>query len=258
MLHELAAARQTIRTGEDAGVSGTVDNPIDLGQSGDVTGTTQIAMNEVDAPRLKAGAVQLATAASQVVQPGDFPTQPGFCDSPAHRATYKSAGSGEEKMHLKIWGNSSRRDGERLSILLSAFNLPLLLRRLDNLPDGFLEGDGDIPTGIVAAHFGEVGDVADVVADPVFVEILKHLRLAGDAFGDGEGFEDGAGVGTTAPDVVDFGDAGRGNEGRDELGDVVGVDVVADLLAFVAEDFVFPAFEVALHEVGQKAMQFDP
>ncbi len=129
---------------------------------------------------------------------------------------------------------------------------------LDNLADGFLERNGDVPSGVVVPHLGEIGDVADVVADAVFVEILEDLRLASDAFGDGEGFEDGAGVGTAAPDVVDFGDAGCTDEGGDELGDVVGVDVVADLLPFVAEDFVFPAFEVALHEVGQKAMQFDP
>ncbi len=37
----------------------------------------------------------------------------------------------------------------------------------------------------------------------------------------------------------------------------MGVDVVADLLAFVAEDFVFPVLEVALDEVGHKAVQLD-
>ncbi len=130
--------------------------------------------------------------------------------------------------------------------------------RFHDLVESFLEGNGDVPRRVVSAHFVEVGDVADVVADPVFVEILEDLRLASDAFGDGESFEDGAGVGTAATDVVDLGDAGRGDEGGDELGDVVGVDVVSYLLAFVAEDFVFPAFEVALHEVRQKAMQFDP
>ncbi len=131
------------------------------------------------------------------------------------------------------------------------------LRRLDNLADGFTEGDCDIPIGIVTAHFGKVGDVTDVVADPVFILILEDLGLASDAFGDGEGFEDGAGVGAASADVVDFGDAGRVDEGGDELGDVVGVDVVSYLLAIVAEDFVFPAFEIALHKVGQKAMQLD-
>ena len=40
-------------------------------------------------------------------------------------------------------------------------------------------------------------------------------------------------------------------------GDVVGVDVVAHLLAFVAEDAVLAAFEVALHQVAQEAVQLD-
>ena len=35
------------------------------------------------------------------------------------------------------------------------------------------------------------------------------------------------------------------------------VDVVADLLALVAEDLVFAAFEVALHQVAEEAVQLD-
>ena len=35
------------------------------------------------------------------------------------------------------------------------------------------------------------------------------------------------------------------------------MDVVAHLLALVAEDLVFAAFEVALHQVAEKAVQLD-
>jgi hypothetical protein len=36
------------------------------------------------------------------------------------------------------------------------------------------------------------------------------------------------------------------------------VDVVADLFAFVAEDLVFAPFQIALHQVGEKAVELDP
>jgi hypothetical protein len=35
------------------------------------------------------------------------------------------------------------------------------------------------------------------------------------------------------------------------------MDVVAHLRAFVAEDPVFAAFEIAFHEIGEKAMELD-
>ena len=37
----------------------------------------------------------------------------------------------------------------------------------------------------------------------------------------------------------------------------MGVNVVADLFAFVTKDLVFPAFEVALDEVGKETVQLD-
>ena len=123
--------------------------------------------------------------------------------------------------------------------------------------DGVFEGDGDVPCRVVAAHFGEVADVADVVADAVFVDVVVDLFFTGKFFGDGEGFEDGAGVVASAPDVVDLGHAGGFEEFLDEAGDVVAVDVVADLFAFVAVDFVFLALEIALHEVAEETVQLD-
>jgi len=73
------------------------------------------------------------------------------------------------------------------------------------LADRFLEADGNVPSRVVGAHFGEVGDVADVVADAVFVNELGNLRLAREFFRDPEGFEDRAGVGAAAADVVNLG-----------------------------------------------------
>jgi hypothetical protein len=44
-----------------------------------------------------------------------------------------------------------------------------------DLADGFLERDRNVQTGVMAAYFEEVGDVVDVVAGAVFVEILEDL-----------------------------------------------------------------------------------
>ena len=162
-----------------------------------------------------------------------------------------------QKVYGKLgWRLRARRP--RHGLLLFALGLgEFLLGGLDDLLDGVLEGDGDVPGGVVLAHFGEVGDVADVVADAVFLEVLKDLWFSGEGFGDLEGFEDGTGVGASAADVVDFAGAWCLDEFADEAGDVVGVDVITDLFALVAEDFVFAADEIALDQVGEEAVEFD-
>lgn len=96
-----------------------------------------------------------------------------------------------------------------------------------------------------------------MIPNPVFVDILEDLRFSRKLLGDLEGLPDGAGVGSSTADVVDLGDARRCDEFLDKTGDVVGVDVVADLFALVAEDFVFAPFEVAFDEVGEEPVKLD-
>ncbi len=72
-----------------------------------------------------------------------------------------------------------------------------------------------------------------------------------------ERLEDAAGIRLPAAEVVDLARRGRVDERLDEAGDVEAVDVVADLLALVAEDPVLAPLEVALHEVAQEAVQLD-
>lgn len=134
--------------------------------------------------------------------------------------------------------------------------LPLTLC-FDNLLHGLFERYGDVPFRVVGAHFVEVGDVADVIADAVFIDVMVDLRFVGEIFGEFEGFPDRAGVGASTTNVIDFTDAGCFEEFLNEAGDVVGVDVVADLFAFVAEDFVFAAFEIAFDEVREESVEFD-
>lgn len=138
-----------------------------------------------------------------------------------------------------------------------AFRFLLLTRCVHDLPDGFLQADCDVPGRVVAAHFGKIGDVADVVADAVFIDVLEYLGFAGEFLGEFECFPDRARICAAAADVVNLSDAGSLDELLDEAGDIVGVDVIADLLALVAEDFILATFEVAFREVGEEAMKLD-
>ena len=126
----------------------------------------------------------------------------------------------------------------------------------DDLADGFGEADGDVPRRVVGFHFPEVAVVADVVADAVLVHIGEGLFLSGEGFGDLEGFEDGAGVLFSTAEVVDLCDARGFAEFPHEAGHILAVDVVAHLLAFVAENLVFAAFEIAFHEVAEESVEF--
>jgi len=132
-------------------------------------------------------------------------------------------------------------------------NLP----RLDDLADGFLEGLGDIPFRIVSAHFPQIGVIADVIAGAVLVDVGMHLRLTREFFHDLEGFENGGAVRLAAAEIVDFASARRFDEGGHEARDVEGMDVVAYLFSFVAEDAVFLPLEIAFHEVGEEAMELN-
>ena len=113
-----------------------------------------------------------------------------------------------------------------------------------------------VPAGVVGFHFTEVGVIADVVADAVFIDIGVDLRFTSKSFGNFEGFEDRAGIRLAATEVINLADAWRCHEGRHEAGHIERVDVVAHLLALVAEEAVFPAFQVAFHQIAEEAMQF--
>ncbi len=109
----------------------------------------------------------------------------------------------------------------------------------------------------MGAHFAQIAVVADVVADAVLGHVGVLLFFAAVFFGQREGFQNGAGVGFAAADIIDLPDPRGGDELLDEAADVEGVDVVADLFALIPEDFVFAAFEVAFDEIAQEAVQLD-
>ncbi len=97
-----------------------------------------------------------------------------------------------------------------------------------------------------------------MVAAARLVQVSVNLLLAGAGLGHFEGFQDGAGVVFAAAEVIDLAGAGCLAELEHEAGHVQCVDIVADLFAFVAVDLVFAAFQVALHQVTEEAVQLDP
>ena len=77
-----------------------------------------------------------------------------------------------------------------------------------------------------------------MVAFAVFVHVFPAHGFAlksGDFF---EGFEDGDAVGAATADVVNLAAAGIFKEGVHEANNIEAVDVIANLLALVAEDIV--------------------
>lgn len=127
----------------------------------------------------------------------------------------------------------------------------------DDLSDRFIERERDVPTGVMLAHFGEIADVADVVADTVLIHVGVDLFAPGEFLDQGKRLQDGNRIGSTASDVINLRDPRGFDELLDETGDVVGVDVIAHLFALVAEDLVFAAFQVAADQIAEEAMQLD-
>ena len=109
----------------------------------------------------------------------------------------------------------------------------------------------------MGCHLPEVTVVADVVSDPVLVNVGVLLGFAREPLGDLKGLEDGATVIFTTTEVVNLSDAWCLNKGGHEAGDIERVDVIADLFPLVAEDAVFLPLEVALHKVTKESMELD-
>jgi hypothetical protein len=104
-------------------------------------------------------------------------------------------------------------------------------------------------------HLAEIAIVADMITAPVFIDVGVAHRLAADFFQERKCFEDGAGIVFAATEVVDLRDARSLEKGVHEPGDVLRMNIVTYLLALATEDPVFLAFEVALDEVTEEAVQ---
>ena len=106
-------------------------------------------------------------------------------------------------------------------------------------------------------EFREIGDVADVVADAVLVDVAPVQFLAGELLSAVDGFDHGDAVLAAATHVVHLPGAGTSGELFDGANDVVAVNVVTDLLALVTEDRVVPACKCLLDQIGEETVKFD-
>ena len=126
-----------------------------------------------------------------------------------------------------------------------------------DLAENIVERFGDVPLRVLRAHLAEIADIADVIPFPILIDVLVAHLLSADRGNAVERLEDAARITAAAADIVDFAAARVAIERLDESGDVVRMDVVAHLLAKVAEHFVGALFQVAAHEITQKSVQFD-
>lgn len=109
----------------------------------------------------------------------------------------------------------------------------------------------------MGSRFPEIGIITDVIANPIFVEVCVKLWPPREPFNDFERLQDGTTVGFASAKVVNLAGTRSANEGFDEPGNVVAVNVIADLLPLVAVDPIFAAFHVTLHQIAQKTVKLD-
>jgi len=102
----------------------------------------------------------------------------------------------------------------------------------------------------VGAHFGEIGNIADVIPFPIFVDVGGEHFLARQFFNSSKGLQDRAAVGTASAEIIDFARAWVFKKRGDKASHIERVDVVPDLLALVSVHVVGLALEIAFHEVG--------
>lgn len=126
-----------------------------------------------------------------------------------------------------------------------------------DLLKNYVQPFGNTPLGIVGLHFAEIAVVANVVADARFLDVFEPHRLAGNAGRAIECFQDAARILLPATQVINLAAAGFLPKLIYKAGYVERVNVVSDLLSLVAKNLVCSPFEIALHQVTEKTVEFD-
>src|ERR1035441_10524548 len=132
----------------------------------------------------------------------------------------------------------------------------LLPVRLHDLPDDPRQIVFHLPVGKMPANLAQVRDVADVIADAVLrlVAVLQRVAHAGQQV---DGLQNGNAVFAPATQVVHLTAARRLVELQKQVGHIVRVNLVADLLSLVAVNLVLLPGHRADDDVRQVAVQFD-
>ena len=95
-----------------------------------------------------------------------------------------------------------------------------------------------------------------MVADSIVVAVLIVHFVARNAFANRYGFHHRTVRKTTAACVIDFTLTRICVKSVEHLNQIVAVNIIADLLAFVAENCVLLARYATFHQIRQKAVQF--
>src|SRR5208282_3157901 len=119
-----------------------------------------------------------------------------------------------------------------------------------------LQTVAEFPVGIMRLKFPHVADPPDVVADAVVFDVSPFQFATADVFAQINGFKHRTVRVAAAADVIDFARARFLEKLPESLDQIVAVNVVTHLLAFVAKHAIGRAVHRTTHEIGKKTVQF--
>src|SRR5437867_1427728 len=106
-------------------------------------------------------------------------------------------------------------------------------------------------------HLAQIAVVTDVVSDAVLIDVPPLHRPACNFFDYSERLQDRASILFAAAEIINFRCARLFPKLEYETGHVLGMNIVAELLTFVAEDLVLTSLEIAFGQITQKPVQFN-
>ena len=125
-----------------------------------------------------------------------------------------------------------------------------------NFRQDLLDSVAEFPVRIMRLEFPHIADPPDVVADPVVLFVSPVQFFAADAFAFVNRLQHRAVRVAAAADVIDFARARLLEKLPERIHQVVAVNVVAHLFAFVAKNAIRRAADGATHQIREKTVQF--
>lgn len=127
--------------------------------------------------------------------------------------------------------------------------------RLEDLFEDVINGILVVPIRVVTLEFLNVANVPNVVTDTVVLKVGEIELVSRERLTDSNRLQHGAVRMATPTHVVNFSHAGIFVEVYECRNQIMGVNIVPDLLSLVSEDPVGPSFHDALHEISQETME---
>ena len=109
----------------------------------------------------------------------------------------------------------------------------------------------------MGSYFSKIAVIANVVANPIFIHVAIGYPFAGEAFRDGKSLQDGTAIRFATTQVINFGNTRCVDKGFYESRDIERMNVVPNLLSFVAKDTILATFKIALDQIAQESVQLD-